>query len=158
MKYFVWGAIIFVAAAIVGAFFFIGSPAQQRLRRFDEFRISDLQNIQYQIASYHASKNRLPAALADLEGFQSFRVPVDPETGAEYEYSVQAPDKFRLCANFALASDSGDSPYASVPRPGWNEAKEIWEHPAGRGCFDLLLEKNSGDPAYPPFITVKPAV
>lgn len=163
MKYFPWIAIAFVAATVIAAFFLVGSPANQRLVRFDERRLSDLQNIQYQISSYFAAKDILPTVLADMKGFESFSVPVDPESGASYEYVVKAPMQFQLCANFALASDeqANDS---TVPRPAAPYGKEItssnWQHPAGRGCFDITLEKPVSGSPYPvvPSVTVTPAV
>ena len=166
MKYFPWIAIAFVAAAVIGAFFLVGSPANQRLARFDERRLNDLQSIRFQIARYFAAKDKLPATLADIKGLDDFVVPVDPESGASYEYVVKAPMQFQLCANFALASDktgqSDASPFAKplMPEPGGDTRWESWQHPAGRGCFDVTLEKPVSDSQYPvvPSITVKPAV
>lgn len=139
---------IFVAAAVVGALFLIGSPAHQRLIRLDERRLGHLQNIEYQISGYFAAKMKLPASLDEMNGFEGFLAPVDPESGAPYEYSVRDEMQFRLCANFSLASETED-PARSAS----------WKHPAGRGCFDITLERSASSlKGIYPSVTVTPAV
>lgn len=154
MKYFPWIAIAFVAIVAVTAFFLIGSPAHQRLVRFDERRLSDLQSIRYEIPNYFETKGHLPATLADMKGSESFSsIPVDPETGTPYEYAVKGEMQFQLCASFALASDDGENaPYGKGP------TSENWRHPAGRGCFDITLELPISGPKYPRIIKISPAV
>lgn len=161
MKYFPWIAIAFVAAALICAFFLIGSPAHQRLVRFDGRRLNDLQNLQYQISNYFAAKGKLPAALADLQGFDGSTIPLDPENGQLYEYTIKGPRNFQLCANFALTSEEGQGnrPFLTPDSPYIKEILPTnWRHPAGRGCFDLTLEESISDSAreFPSSITVKP--
>lgn len=163
MKYFHWIAIGFVAVVVVGAFFLIGSPAHQRLVRLDNNRLSDLQDIQYQVSNYFAAKDQLPAALADMNGFKSYTVPVDPETGASYEYIVKDSLRFQLCANFALSNietEDGQSVPARDAFYGKGITSASWQHPAGRGCFDMTIENPVFDSEYPivPSVTVKPVV
>src|SRR6185437_15542884 len=99
-----WFGLVLVIAAIVAGFLIVGSPAHQRSIRFDQQRVSNLSNIQWQVVSYWQQKGKLPAALADLnDSLSGVAVPKDPETGASYEYSAKAPS-FRLCAAFDLAS------------------------------------------------------
>ena len=163
MKYFPWIAAVFVALAIIVAFFLIGSPAHARLLRLDAQRLADLQNIQYQVTSYFSSKGKLPAALSEANGFNGFAAPVDPESGKEYEYAARTEKSFRLCADFALASE--DLEKGSLP-PGRGsylspalDSSVSWVHPAGRGCFDLSIEQPVSDRGFkePPAVTVKPA-
>lgn len=164
MKYFLWTAIGFVIVAIGAGLFIVGSPFQERMARFDQRRLSDLQNIQYQIANYFAAKGSLPASLADMQGFEGFSAPLDPQSRAPYEYAVKGPMQFQLCATFAMDSmdKSGDpeaikeaiSSYRG-PEPQFGN----WWHPAGRGCFDITLENsrpNQGREFQPAF-TVKPS-
>jgi hypothetical protein len=158
MKYFSWIAIIFVAAAIVTGIFLVGSPMHQRLVRFDDRRLSDLQNIQYQVSNYFVSKGRLPASLEEMKGLNEFVVPTDPEDKA-YEYSVTGDMQFKLCATFSLPSEGQkDGRSAIYESPYGKPAISNWDHAAGRDCFDLKLEKAPADtPMYPPSISVTPS-
>ena len=56
MKMLVWAVSFGVLASIVGGFFIMGSPLTLRMKRFDERRVNDLQNIQYQIVNYYQRK------------------------------------------------------------------------------------------------------
>lgn len=164
-KYFAYGSIAFVAATVIGAFFMIGSPAHERARRFDERRLADLQMLQRQISDYFATKDELPAGLDELNGFQEFVVPKDPETRAPYEYSIKGAKNFQLCATFALPIDeqdakrTGDYYYPAMPLyPG--DTVQSWSHLAGHACFDVTVEEvvspKDGYPMPAP-VTVKPA-
>jgi len=150
MKYFVSSAIILVAVAVIGAFFVIGSPAQQRLARFDEQRISDLQAIESMLSVYYSLKGSVPKSLSELNGFQNSVLPRDPQTGASYEYVVLGSDEggtaVNICMNFNLANNENED------KSGQGS---IWHHGAGRDCFDFYVEKNT--PRIPTSITVKPA-
>src|SRR3989338_8982898 len=89
MKFFIYFIITIVAVAVVAGFFIVGSPQEERLRRFDEQRVSDLQNLQYQILNYWQNKNKLPVVLSDLrDDISGFVPPVNPESGAEYGFRV----------------------------------------------------------------------
>ena len=91
-----------VIIATVGlGFDIIGSPFAQRSKRFDERRVSDLQTIQNYITNYWQNKEKLPTNLRDLEDpLLGVIIPVDPETGGQYEYRIIASLKFELCATF----------------------------------------------------------
>ena len=49
LSLFLIGSVAIVAISIIGGFFTAGSPLKARLYRFDEQRIMDLQNVQYQL-------------------------------------------------------------------------------------------------------------
>lgn len=143
-----------VLLSIVGGFFVVGSPKTERLRRFDEERVSDLQNIQWQVINYWQSKEALPEELEDLEdSISGFVVPTDPETEDRYEYNTTAGLSFNLCATFTLESE-GIQTYDGVPRPRSIDIKEqalglpsaLWEHDSGRVCFDRIIDPE----LYPP--------
>ncbi len=148
-----WFGLIMVIAAIVGGFLIVGSPAKQRAIRFDEQRINNLTTIQYQIINYWQTKSVLPTALADLNNpIANFTVPTDPETGAQYAYSVKG-SAFELCAIFDLASSQTQAqgialqsyPVQAPNIPGSSQI-DSWAHPAGQACFSRTI-----DPAlYPP--------
>ncbi len=138
-----YGAALAIVISIVGGFFIIGSPGEQRNLRMDSQRLSDLQNIQSQVIYYWQQKERLPQNLGELNDPLSwFTVPVDPESGVLYEYRVtKAPYTFELCATFALA---GDSIAPGMVRPvmpyGKGEADTNWSHEAGRACFERTID------------------
>jgi len=139
-----WWGIVLTLSAIIGGFLIVGSPAQQRALRFDEQRISDLTNIQWQIINYWQRKQVLPTTLSNLnDTLSNFVVPVDPETGKPYDYLVseavivQNPS-FKLCASFS--KDSGVNT--------GNDQNDLWVHVAGRVCFDRNIDKA----LYPPII------
>lgn len=142
---------VVVLGSIVSGFFIVGSPAQQRLRRFDERRISDLQMIQNEIINYWTRKDRLPAALGDLTNdISGFAPPSDPETDMPYEYRTPESLKFELCAAFRLPSteDAFSKPVPYPPEPyGQN-----WRHEAGRACFTRTIDPE----LYRPQLQVKP--
>ena len=138
--------LIIILASIVAGFMVIGSPMTQRAKRLDNQRLSDLQNIQWQVVNYWQQKGVLPKTLADLtDPIANFTAPVDPETKTAYEYRAKPPTQFELCATFALAGDSGLSERAySVPaKPmaiGGDPTLDNWQHPAGQQCFSRTID------------------
>ena len=83
-KIFAYPVSAIVLVAIAAGFFMVGSPQEERLRKFDERRISDLQVIQGQIINFWQLKEKLPQNLAELsDTISGFRAPIDPESGAE---------------------------------------------------------------------------
>jgi uncharacterized protein YhhL (DUF1145 family) len=154
--------IVIVLAAVVGGFIIVGSPTKQRDIRFDNQRVNDLSNIQWQIINYWQTKEALPASLGDLNnGISYFNVPKDPDTDKEYGYVVKDANslKFSLCADFSRetqdtkgrgATGGGyyGSSYATIDlaRPYGGDGNDNWKHNKGYQCFDRTI-----DPAiYPP--------
>lgn len=141
---FSWIIACIVVASVVFGFVVIGSPFEQRERRFDERRESDLQTIQYELINYWQRKQILPRNLGDLENsISGFLVPKDPETGASYEYAVvedkDTGAKFQLCTTFKNSSiDDGYVPKTLVPRGDYY--LNVWQHSAGRYCFDREID------------------
>ena len=163
------GAVSFgVLASIVGGFFIMGSPFTLRMKRFDERRVNDLQNIQYQIVNFYQRKGVLPNSLDELKDpIAGFNIPLDPDTGVAYGYEKLAdlPDgkaslsngkaslsngkaglSFKLCAEFSLQSDEQiDSKGISRPMPvfyGEPSLNENWRHGKGAVCFDRKIDKD----------------
>ena len=151
MKIFSYFVIAIVGISIIAGFFILGTPQEERLRRFDQMRISDLQSIQGEIVFFWQSKQKLPKTLNELEDpLRGYQAPKDPETGLDYEYSIKGDKSFSLCANFNLESLStfvkdaaidpnSDQPYrAVIPKPvGSNE---IWDHLSGKTCFERAID------------------
>jgi hypothetical protein len=141
--------IVLALATIIAGFFIVGTPAQARLARFDAQKVSDLQNIQSQVVNYWQAKRKLPAALTDLNNPLSYgMVPVDPETGAAYEYTATGALSFELCADFNAISRSNQAyPQPVETYPSRDKAMvETWQHAAGHVCFDRTIDPSF----YPP--------
>jgi type II secretory pathway pseudopilin PulG len=117
-------ALIVVAIAIVAAFRVMGSPAEQRLRRLDERRVEDLNRLSDAIQLYDSRHQRLPASLEEIERDQGTDAARrDPVTQQPYEYRVDGPKAYSLCAHFDRESLREVGFYAT------------WPHGAGRQCF-----------------------
>lgn len=141
MKYFIYSIITIVTASVIAGFFVIGSPKEERLRRFDEQRVGDLQMLQSGIINYYLAKDALPENFAVLAA--TTPIPMDPESRTAYEYSVKNKDTFSLCATFALPSIPYRDTYLSVPKvvPG-SPDETTWDHDAGRTCFEKRIDKD----------------
>lgn len=139
---------ILVILSITAGFFIMGSPAQVRLYRFDDQKVQDLTNIQWQLVNYYQQKERLPDALSELEDpISGFITPTDPQTGETYLYQKEGDESFRLCAQFN--TESRQSP----TRPTYNGISENWEHAEGETCFSRVIDPER----YPPFEKPVPA-
>lgn len=147
---------ILVILTVVAGFFIVGTPGQAREYRFDEQKISDLQNIQYQVVYYWQRKQVLPATLADLnDSLSSYTIPTDSQSGKAYAYEATGPLAFKLCADFnrdSRAVRQGERginmylPSASPVYGGKGGTEDNWSHGAGTVCFERTI-----DPAlYPP--------
>ncbi len=162
-KIIIWSSIIIALAVIIYGFYLAGSPFKQRLIRFDNQRVSDLQIIQSQIVYHWQQKNKLPQSLDELkDSISGFIPPSDPDTNQTYEYKVNGSTtstssgqasspqagnlSFELCADFALSS-SEESPKTlprfSVALPRFSiqgSFGENWEHAGGRVCFSRTID------------------
>lgn len=133
-----------ILISIIGGFFIIGSPATQRMRRFDEQRAADLQTLQSQIVSHWSYKKVLPANLAALKDtISGFVPPKDPQTGAQYEYAVTGALAFKLCSVFNLPASASNSKFSEpyyAPMPASKFGQDNWGHEKGRACFDRTID------------------
>lgn len=173
---------ILVLALIVWSFTVIGTPGQQRIWRLDDRRVTDLQNIQWQVITYWQQKEKLPTALTDLANpLSGYTIPVDPEfeKGKTYEYAVKDAKKltFELCATFSAKMPKGWIEYDKgggirpmpammdgstgvsypesmiYPYPYPGGMNDSWDHDIGRKCFERTVDKD----IYPPYrITNQP--
>ena len=134
-----------VCAIIVGIVL-IGSPFAERAKMMDEQRITDLSSIQSQIVyTQWENKGVVPDSLDALNNpISGFSVPVDPETGANYEYNKISSSSFELCANFktAVSTTTVNTAHISAPAPYASEAlDENWQHGIGRVCFARTIDE-----------------
>lgn len=134
-----------IGVAVIAGFFVVGSPKTERMRQFDERRVSDLSMIQSQIISYWTNKVTLPESLDVLnDGLGYFAVPQDPETQMPYEYRKTGDLSFELCAVFALSSEDATDQLGrtkAVPAPyGYDSGLQTWNHGVGRTCFTRTID------------------
>ncbi len=134
-------SLVVIIASIVGGFVIMGSPQTVRLMRFDERKINDLQNIQWQIVNYWQQKHSLPLALTDLsDPISNYQIPLDPQTGVAYDYRVLGPEEFELCADFNLANRDNTAP--AIMRPTQlGDVQQNWEHETGYTCFTRTIDQ-----------------
>lgn len=159
------GAALFVLVSLVWSISIIGTPAEMRLRRFDDTRLSDISRIQQEVFNHFQTTDRLPVALAELDdAFQGYVVPKDPITSESYEYRVvqqpvvrnnvalnrkelTTPGIFELCSNFETErrySDRGtpiapDRMYSASNYYYAGDVSPFWNHGAERTCFRRVI-------------------
>ncbi len=128
------GAIVLIS--IMAGFIVVGSPASQRRMKLDDLRLSSLQSLQFEITEHWRNNRSLPKTLDSLnDPLRGFVVPVDPETGASFEYVVKDALSFELCAMFSTDSSQRLN-VASKPYPMNGYSNDYyWNHPVGRTCF-----------------------
>jgi hypothetical protein len=158
-------AALFVIVSLVWSISIIGTPAEMRLRRIDDTRLSDISRVQQEIFSHLQTSDRLPATLAELDdAFQGYVVPKDPVTGESYEYRVVqqpvirvnaqlnrkelvTPGSFELCATFDTErkyNDRGtpvttDKMYSASNYYYPGDTSPFWNHDAERTCFRRVI-------------------
>lgn len=149
MRYFVYIIIGVVTLAVIAGFFVVGSPREERARRFDEQRIQHLQFVQGQIGEYYRAKERLPKSLEELnDSFRGIIVPQDPEHRVPYGYEVKGNLTFELCANFNrpnLGQEQNHLGISKLVTPeslGGPFGAETWEHGADQVCFERTIDKD----------------
>lgn len=129
-------AILGVVGVVVWGLLVAGSPSEIRELRFDEVRVSDLQNIQWQVTDYYQRHRALPEDLSKLQDdISGYRAPVDPKTGESYEYAPVPgkPLMFELCATFARSNTAAS---AAVTEP----FGQSFVHDAGRVCWQRTID------------------
>jgi hypothetical protein len=109
-----------VVIAVVTAFFLMGSPAEQRLKKFDARRVSDLQRTKRAVDYYYRTRKELPKDIETVSKTWAQIDKTDPETQKPYVYRVVDKETYELCAEFSTASEG---------RGG------MWSHPRGEHCF-----------------------
>ncbi|MBI2033857.1 MAG: hypothetical protein HYT13_02035 [Candidatus Liptonbacteria bacterium] len=147
MKFFTYTVIGIVVIAVVAGFFVVGSPKDERARRFDGERVGNLQYIQSQVIEYWQNKSKLPQNLTALnDSTRNVVIPTDPETGKEYGYEIKGPLQFALCATFATVTNIVEQERLAKPIPtgpyGPILGGDVWSHDVGRVCFDRTIDKD----------------
>jgi len=146
-KILAWTLSAVVILSIIAGFFIIGTPQEQRARRFDEQRVGDLQVLQNQIVNYWVQKQILPISLNNLEdSISGFIIPKDPDSDASYEYIITDPLSFELCATFKTStkdfkvSYKGSRALYTEPISYGSSFQQNWDHAAERTCFTRTID------------------
>ena len=135
-------ALVLVLGSIVVGFGVLGTPQNQRMLRYDSQKVSDLQNIQWQIVKYWQQKGMLPSAITELQDpISGFTVPTDPQTEELYEYKKIDGLSFNLCADFNRAERMmrGYASKVAYPEP-MGMLNSNWQHGAGHHCFSRTVD------------------
>lgn len=146
-KILAWVISAVVVVSIIIGFFIVGTPQEQRARRFDEQRVSDLQVLQNQIVSYWVQKQVLPSDLNMLQdSISGFLVPTDPDSAESYEYTILNPLSFELCAVFKTSTKDFSAAYKGSrslyiePMYYGSSFQQNWDHEAQRTCFERTID------------------
>lgn len=149
--YIAGAAALLVILSIASTFYFLGSPRSQRLLRYDNQKISDLQNLQWQITEYWQQKEVLPKDFAALtDPIRGYVLPEDPQSkeGMVYEYEATGKLSFTLCATFNTeqkTTSPAEKTMPAFPRPGLEVT--YWNHGVGRTCFERTIDPD----LFPPY-------
>jgi hypothetical protein len=130
----VWAIVssLIILGAIIWGFSVLGSPRTQQLYKYDEQKVSDLQNIDGLITNYWQLQNKLPNSLEEsvsVLNTRPYTIVTDRQTQKSYEYKKTGDKTYELCAEFnRQGSSGGDFSY-------------IWDHPIGHHCFTRTVTK-----------------
>ncbi|MFA6427346.1 MAG: DUF5671 domain-containing protein [Candidatus Magasanikbacteria bacterium] len=134
---------VVVLASIVVGFFIIGTPGQQRARRFDDERVQHLQMLQSEVVNHWVQKEKLPEQLSNVENsITGFSVPTDPATQQSYEYRALTDLSFELCATFESTSTNGKigGEVSRLYTSPYDAYAQNWSHEIGRTCFTRTID------------------
>ncbi|MEI6660071.1 MAG: DUF5671 domain-containing protein [bacterium] len=143
----IWVAVssVIVIGGIIWGFSVIGLPHTQQLIRYDEQKVGDLQNLNYQVQDYWNINNKLPLVLEDIMSCKVVsnivtNPPIrqscsDGQTMKRYEYKKTGNNTYSLCAEFNKESQVGVR--GGYSYPDYNNTS--WAHPAGYFCFPQVV-------------------
>lgn len=140
------GALVLVIGTIAAGILIMGTPGQVRLYRFDDQKVSDLTNIEWQLVSYWQQNGKLPVALDQLrDSISGNTVPLDPQSGLSYTYTPLAKSSFKLCAAFNADTQNVTANQLTMPAsprsaPGRDLGTDSWWHAAGNTCFTRTID------------------
>jgi hypothetical protein len=126
--------VVFLISIIAG-FSVLGSPKTQRLLRLDSQKISDLQNIQWEVINHWQVYGIVPESISD-----NF---TDPQTKEMYQYKRTGPMTFEICAVFNLENEELNKGRTTLevtyPAKGVVQ-NDNWNHSAGEQCFSRTID------------------
>lgn len=137
-------SVVIVLGSIIWGFAILGSPRTQQLIKYDSQKVTDLQNIQYQVINYWQMNGTIPTSLADIKSSQQYVIiPTDPQSKTTYEYNKTGQMTFDLCAEFNKENTTNQNQYPapiSYPVKGGLIQNDNWNHPAGHQCFSRVID------------------
>jgi hypothetical protein len=132
-------SLVIIAASIIWGFSVLGSPNTQRLIKYDNQKISDLQNLQWQVINYWQMNGSIPEKWTAQM--------LDKQTGKPYEYKRIDAMTFELCAHFnrenAINKDSimiEEIGYPTKADYGISNQNDNWQHGVGNQCFTRIID------------------
>lgn len=130
-------SVVVVAASVVAGLLVLGSPGEERARRLDSRRVSDLQGIMAATDLYWTRHNRVPESLDGLTAEAGVRINTrDPASAEAYDYQPLDSARYEVCATFE--GESGE-----ISR---EPEKDLWAHGPGHQCFRLEAKTIDTDP------------
>lgn len=129
-------AVVFVS--VIAGLITAGSPTEERLRRFDDQRISYLDQLRFgAIDGFYNDRGMLPQTLEETQKYWSGdgSIFVDPKTQTPFEYRPTGTNTYELCATFDRPMDEDQT-----------RIQPLWTHGAGRTCFELTARSNAVNP------------
>ncbi len=137
-KYF-YSTLCIVVIVFLSGILFVESPHETRLRKIDQLTISKLDNIDRAINDYFEDNEQLPDYLEELHKEVVYLHSDGIEgviNGEVFEYRVLEEQKYRICADFNLATEEINK---DMPKEYYEER---WKHKAGKECFIKKINKN----------------
>jgi hypothetical protein len=159
---------LFVIASLVWSISIIGTPAEMRLKRIDDTRLSDISRVQQEIFNHFQTTDKLPTSLTELDdAFQGYVVPKDPITGEVYKYraiqqpvvrnnvalnrkELTTPAIFEICATFETERNYNDrgtpimteKMYSASNYYYSGDTSAFWNHGVGETCFRRVISSD----------------
>lgn len=131
-----------VIASLVLGFFYTETPKEVRETRIDDEQISDLQDIQWRVEEYYQLEGVLPESIDTL--YSGMKMPQASAGREAYQYTILAPDRFELCAEFAHESTREHFAIGRpIFEPGTIKNPNNWDHGAGQWCFERIVESQN---------------
>ncbi|MCX6703166.1 MAG: DUF5671 domain-containing protein [Candidatus Zambryskibacteria bacterium] len=138
-------ASVCIVAAIVAGFMVLGSPRVQRLVKYDQTKISDLQNIASQVRYFYDTNKVLPQTLTEIAQGNTYGggTYTDVQTSKPYVYKIINATTFEVCAVFNkdFKYNSGiTSANEPVTKSDEQGVVEVWgAYKAGESCFRHIV-------------------
>lgn len=143
LRAFGWTVIVMVTIVAAVGLYVAGSPGTQRELKFDEQRLSDLQEIASVIDMYYSRKGAVPYALDELSlsgsSEYALRSVNDPVTDEPYRYEPIDSNDYRLCAVFDQPTPEDENAMRPTPvyMDKFSPYARDWTHPMGEYCYEL---------------------
>lgn len=139
----IWRAVVgvIILGSIIWGFAVLGSPATQRLNKYDEQKVSDISSIDGAVQNFYSVKGILPKDLAELSTQNYYlNTTVDSQTQKPYEYKKTGDLTYSLCAVFNKDTKNKEK---KITTPIYNNYGSFsWAHPSGYYCFDQTINPN----------------